>query len=190
MTSSHHLKTLLALFLSSFAVIAISTIGCAQNADAKSRILTQKTIKQFVASYPAVKAIAVKHAAEQDIQETDSKVQLLAVIQTISDEAVMQEVEGAIRPHGFSDAREWASIGESIARAYAHIKAGSQKSKAERKLEKAIRKIEKSVFLSGKQKANLIKALREGANDLLEPPPPENIAAVEPMIDEIEAMMN
>jgi hypothetical protein len=179
-------------------VLAISTVGFAiasavshaPAADAKSRILTQRTVEKFVESYPEVKAIAVKHAARKKIQEGDSKAQLAAVIQVISDEAVAHEIDGAVRPHGFSDAQQWASVGESIARAYAHIKGGAAMSKAERKLEKTIKKIRKSGILGNKQKTKLIKALREGAGAVLEPPPPENLAAVEPMIGEIEAVVN
>lgn len=190
MTLSHRLKTYLVLAISVFSLTAAAAIVHAPDAGANSRILTSRTVKQFIASYPDVKIIAERHAAGRQLQDGDAKGRLAAVIEAVSDEAVGREIEDAVRAHGFSDAGQWASIGESIARAYAHIKTGGVSGKAERKLKKAMAKIEKSDFLSEKQKAKLISALREGVGSVLEPPPPENVAAVEPMIGEIEAMMN
>jgi hypothetical protein len=192
MTLSHRLKTFLVLAISVFSLTTAVTVAHAPDADAKSRILTSRTVKQFIASYPDVKTIAGKHAARKELTDGDAKGRLAAVIEAVSDEAVGREIDGAVRAHGFSDAGQWASIGESIARAYAHIKTGGGgvTGKAERKLEKAIAKIEKNDILNEKQKAKMISALREGVGAVLEPPPPENVAAVEPMIGEIDAMMN
>lgn len=191
MTLSHRLKTYLVLAISVFSLTTAVTVAHAPDADAKSRILTSRTVKQFIASYPDVRTIAGKHAARKELTDGDAKGRLAAVIEAVSDETVGREIEAAVRAHGFSDAGQWASIGESIARAYAHIKTGGGVTgKAERKLEKAVAKIEKNDILNEKQKAKLIRALREGVGAVLEPPPPENVAAVEPMIDEIEAMMN
>ena len=192
MTLSHRLKTHLVLAISVFSLTTAVTVAHAPDADAKSRILTSRTVKQFIASYPDVKTIAGKHAARKELTDGDAKGRLAAVIEAVSDEAVGREIDGAVRAHGFSDAGQWASIGESIARAYAHIKTGGGgvTGKAERKLEKAIAKIEKNDILNEKQKAKMISALREGVGAVLEPPPPENVAAVEPMIGEIDAMMN
>jgi hypothetical protein len=191
MNIPHRLKAVLVLAISAFAMIAATTAAYAPDAVAKSRILTSRTVKQFLASYPDVKSIAASHAAGKDAGEGDAGSRLASVVEAVSDEAVAREIDGAVRAHGFSDARQWASIGESIARASAHIKTGGGLTgKAERKLKKAVAKIEKSDFLNEKQKAKLIRALREGAGAVLEPPPPENVAAVEPMIGEIEAVMD
>jgi hypothetical protein len=155
---------------------------------AKSKSLTPKTVKQFIASYPDVRKIAVHHAAATGADVATAKDKFAAVIQVASDKSLARKVDAAVQPHGFNDTKEWMSVAESVGQAYAHIKAGGD-DKAKRKLEKAISKINKMSFLSDKQKDKLAKEMREKAGALLDPPPPENIAAVEPMVGEIEAVV-
>ena len=158
-------------------------------APAKDQILTQRTVELFLASYPDVKAIADRHAQEKGAQLAGAADNLSAVIQAVSDDTAIGEVDAAVQAHGFSGAKQWLSVATSVGRAYAYIRSGGQISNANRKLEKAIAKVEKNGFLNDKQKAKLIKALREGAGELLEEPPAENIAAVQPMTGEIDAIV-
>jgi hypothetical protein len=155
---------------------------------AKSKSLTPQTVKQFIATYPEVKKIAVSEAAAKGGNVATSKDKIAAVIEAASDKSIAKKVDAAIQPHGFSDTKEWMSVAESVGKAYAHIKAGGD-DKTKRKLEKALAKINKMDFLTDEQKEKLMKKVREKAGTVLEPPPPENIAAVQPMVGEIEAVL-
>ena len=156
---------------------------------AKTRTLTQDTVKKFIASFPAVKAIAVSQAAEKGKPLASAKDNLAAVIAAISDTSIAEEVSKAVKPHGFKDAKEWAAVGSSVGQVYAHLKIGTADGRANKKLDKAIAKIEKNDFLNDKQKEKLVKALRKGAGDALEPPPEQNVTAVRPMVAELEAVV-
>ncbi len=144
-------------------------------------------VKQFIASFPAVKTIAVSHAAEKGKAVASTKDNLAAVIEAVSDKSIADRVNKAVKVHGFKDAKEWVAVGESVGRVYAHLKVGTVDGRAKKKLDKAISKIEKNDFLNEKQKQQLVKALRSGADEALEPPPEENVTAVRPMVAELEA---
>ena len=169
--------------------IAAGPAGLASIAEAKTAALTGEKIEKFCQSFPEVKKIAVKHAKKKGTDIAGAGDQLVAVIEAVGDDSATKEVEATVRAHGFASAKEWMAVGQSITLAYAHIKTGGAQGKAQKKLDKAIRKIEKNDFLSEKQKAELIKALRRGADDVLEEPPAENVAAVRPMVGKIEAVM-
>jgi hypothetical protein len=179
----------LAMLLAALGLAVSTLVGGPQAASAKDQILTQKTVELFLASYPDVKAIAERHAKQKGDDISGSTDQLSAVIQAASDEAVVDEIDGTVKSHGFTGAQQWLSVASSVGRAYAYIRSGVDVSKANKKLEKAIAKIEKNGFLNDKQKGKLIKALREGAGEFLEEPPAENIAAVQPMTGDIDAIV-
>ena len=185
-------KCLSTIFRSVSAILlatVISLSGYAPVAQAKGQILTKTAVKQFVASYPAVKSVARKHAAAKGSELASANDHLAALIEIASDKAAIQDVDNAVKEYGFESAKQWLSVAESVGRAYAHVKTGGLTGKAERKVEKAIAKIEKNGLLNDKQKAKLIDAIREGAGFVMEPPPPENVAVVEPMMAEIEAVI-
>ena len=150
---------------------------------AKTQPLTQDTVKQFIASFPAVKSIAVSYAVDKGKAVGSSKDNLAAV----SDKSVAERVSKAVQAHGFKDAKEWVAVGQSVGRVYAHLKVGAANDKTRNKLDKAIAKVEKNDFLNDKQKQQLVKALRSGADGAMESPPEENVAAVRPMVAELEA---
>lgn len=177
-------------FLVLAALFAASMLSLSSSANAKAQILTKTTVEKFLDSYPDVKSIAEQEGKEKGARIGAASNQLAAVIAAASDDTVTPKIDAAVQDHGFSSTKHWLSVGRSVAQAYAHIKAGAQKSKAQRKVEKAIRKIEKTSFLSDKQKQKLIDAVREGADELMEDPPAENIAAVTPMIGRIEKVMH
>lgn len=154
---------------------------------AKTQPLTQDTVKQFIASFPAVKTIAVSHAVDKGKAVGSSKDNLAAVIEAVSDKSVAARVTKAVQAHGFKDAKEWVAVGQSVGRVYAHLKVGAANDKTKKKLDKAIAKVEKNDFLNDKQKQQLVKALRSGADGMMEPPPEENVTAVRPMVAELEA---
>ena len=169
----------------SLAVLAGGTLS----AEAKSQMLTERKIENFCDSIPEVKAIALKGAKKKGGEVAIAGDRLSAVLKAATDKEASKEVSVAVQAHGFANVKEWASVGESIVRAYAHIKTAGAETGAQKKVNKAIRKIEKNKFLSDKQKENLIEALRDGADEVLEPPPAENVAAVKPMVGKIEAVM-
>lgn len=157
--------------------------------DAKAKILNEKSVRQFVASYPDVKAVVASDAAEKAARIAGDKDVLSGLIEVASDDKIKGRIDVAVKPHGFSGAKEWLSVAESVGRAYAHIKAGPGDDKKQKKLDKAVAKIEKTDFLSDEHKQKLIKQLRKGAGAALEPPPAENLAAVRPMVAELDAVM-
>lgn len=178
-----------ALLLAAFGMATATFFADSQPASAKDQVLTQKAVAMFLASYPDVKSVAERHASQKGEEISGAADQLTAVISAVSDETVVAEVDSTVQAHGFTGAQQWLSVASAVGRAYAHIRSGVDMSKANRKLEKAITKIEKNGFLNDKQKAKLIKALRQGAGELLEEPPAENLAAVEPLAGEIDAIV-
>ncbi len=161
----------------------------AQPVQAKTQILTETTVKKFIASYPAVRSVAEQHAAETGANLAGAQDHFSALIEIVSDKAAVKKIETAVEAHGFGSAKDWVAVAKSVGHAYVHVKAGGAQGKAERRLEKAIAKIEKNGLLSDSQKAKLISALREGAGSVLESPPPENLAAVSGMMAELDALM-
>ncbi len=193
MDAKYHTKAIpkLALaFLVLTAISAASMLPLSSSANAKVQILTTTAVEKFLDSYPEVRSIAVSEGREKGAEIGSASNQLAAVIAAASDDTVSPKIDSAVQNHGFADARQWLSVGRSVAHAYAHIKAGGQKSRAQRKVEKAIKRIEKMGFLSDKQKQKLIDNVRKGADELLEDPPAENVAAVTPMMDQIEKAMH
>ncbi len=157
---------------------------------AETARLTQTSVKRFIESYPEVKTLAVSKAAEKGKKIGSSENALLAVVEAASDDTIKSEIDRTAKRHGFRDGKEWFGVARSVGVAYAHMKAGTAgDAKAQRKLKKAIAKIEDMPLLSAKQKKDLIENLRKGADVVLEPPPPENIAVVEAMAPEIEAVV-
>jgi hypothetical protein len=169
------------------ALILALGLGAWEPALAKTHPLTQDTVKQFIASLPAVKVIAVSHAVEKGAAVASTKDNLAAVIAAVSDKSIADRVSVAVKAHGFKDVKEWAAVGKSVGLVYAHLKVGASDDKAKRKLDKALAKIEKNDFLNEKQKEQLAKALRGSAKGGLEPPPEENVRAVKPMVADLEA---
>jgi hypothetical protein len=177
-------------FFSSGLAALILMFAASDQSWAKTQALTQDTVKQFIASFPAVKAIAVSHAVEKGKAVASTKDNLAAVIEAVSDKSVADRVNKAVKAHGFKDAKEWAAVAQSVGQVYAHLKVGTADGRAKKKLDKAIAKIEKNNFLDDKQKQQLVKALRSGADGMLEPPPEQNVTAVKPMVAELEAVVN
>jgi hypothetical protein len=177
-------------FFSSGLAALILMFAASDQSWAKTQALTQDTVKQFIASFPAVKAIAVSHAVEKGKAVASTKDNLAAVIEAVSDKSVADRVNKAVKAHGFKDAKEWAAVAQSVGQVYAHLKVGTADGRAKKKLDKAIAKIEKNNFLDDKQKQQLVKALRSGADGVLEPPPEQNVTAVKPMVAELEAVVN
>lgn len=176
-------------FFSSGLAVLMLVFAAPDQSWAKTQALTQDTVKQFIASFPAVKAIAVSHAAEKGKAVASTKDNLAAVIEAVSDKSVADRVNKAVKAHGFKDAKEWAAVAQSVGQVYAHLKVGTADGRAKKKLDKAIAKIEKNNFLDDKQKQQLVKALRSGADGVLEPPPEQNVTAVRPMVAELEAVV-
>lgn len=178
------------VFFSSGLAVLILVFAAPDQSWAKTQALTQDTVKQFIASFPAVKAIAVSHVAEKGKAVASTKDNLAAVIEAVSDKSVADRVNKAVKAHGFKDAKEWAAVAQSVGQVYAHLKVGTADGRAKKKLDKAIAKIEKNNFLDDKQKQQLVKALRSSADGMLEPPPEQNVTAVKPMVAELEAVVN
>ena len=168
---------------------ALILASAAGQVSAKTHPLTQDMVKQFIASFPEVKTIAVSHAADKGKSIASTKDNLAAVIEAVSDKSITDRVSKAVKAHGFKDAKEWAAVGQSVGQVYVHLKIGTADGKAKKKLDKALAKIEKNDFLNDKQKQQLAKALRSGADEALEPPPEENVNAVKPMVAELEAVV-
>ncbi len=180
-------RFLVTLWMSVLLAVSFATQHAV--ADPKQKRLTQHEVKQFIASYPDVKKIVVSYAKEKKTGVSEAKSGLAMVIAVASDKSVRGRVDTAVKAHGFDNSKEWVEVAESVGHAYAHIKSGGAEAKAERKVEKAIRKIKKMDFLTDEQKKKLVSEVREKAGDLLAPPPPENVAAVEPMVAQLESVV-
>jgi hypothetical protein len=150
--------------------------------------LTDASVKQFIASFPAVKAVAVRYAVSKGMKIASGKDAMVAVLSVIGDDTIKPDVEAAVKPYGFEDIKEWMGVAKSVSLTYAHLKLSPEDLKKRQKIEKTIAKIEKNDFLPKKTKKQMIEAAREGL-DLVENPPAENVEAVKPRIAEIDAVV-
>lgn len=170
------------------AALAMLVFSGIQAVAADQARLTTANVKQFLASYPTVKAIAVRHAKANGQEITGGKEALAAVVQAASNSTIKSEIATAARAHGFRDVSEWSSVGQHIAMTYAHLKLAPSDQKNQQKLDKTIAKIQKNDLLSEKAKRKLIDAIRSGA-DAVEPPPADDVAVVKPLVPEIDAVV-
>ncbi len=176
-------------FAAAWAVLAV-ILALGGSATAESSRLTRTVVKQFVASYPAVKSVVANRAADRGSKIGSGKEALAAVTEAAVDKDIKAEIDAAARPHGFRNATEWFRVARTVVTTYAYLKLDADDAKKQRKLEKAIAKIRKNGLLSDKAKGKLIEALREHAGVLaLETPPRENVEAVRPMVAAIDAMV-
>lgn len=173
--------------LAAFLFATFFTFGAADATRAKDVELDPARVKQFLASYPDVKAIAIRRATEEGSKIAESDDTLSAVLQLASDDSAKTEIEDAVQPYGFKGAKQWFQVAQAISRTYAHLKVGASDAKAQKKLRKAIAKIEENDFLSDKQKRKFVQAITSGAGIVLDAPSDQNVAAVKPMMDEIAA---
>jgi hypothetical protein len=181
----HWHKMTFPLAAAALLAIAYSTYAMAETAK-----LTQANVKRFIASYPDVKRIAVTQASAKGKKIGEGDKSLMAVVEAASDDSVKGEVDTAVKRHGFRDGKDWFGVARSVGVAYAHMSLGAVNNvKAKEKLEKAVAKIEKNDFLNDKQKKKLIHAMRQGAGQVMEPAPPENVAVVKAMAPEIAAVV-
>lgn len=174
--------------MAAMAAIVVLGFYCSGASAAARGRLTTADVKQFLASYPSVKAIAVRHAKASGQKIGSGKEALVAVMQAASDKTASGEVEAAVRSHGFHDVKDWSNVGQHIAITYAHLKLSPSDQKNQHKIDKAIAKIEKNDLLSEKAKRKLIAAIRDQAQ-AVEPPPAEDIAVVKPLVPEIDAVV-
>lgn len=149
--------------------------------------LTPSSVKQFIASFPAVKTVVARKAKGKKIGT--GKEALAAVAEASQDQDIKQDIDAATRSHGFRDSKEWFGVAKSVAVTYAYLKLSPEDAKNLRKLEKTIAKIEKNDLLTDKAKRSLIDALRGNAGALLEKPPQENVEAVLPVVAAIDALV-
>ena len=152
--------------------------------------LTDASVKQFIASFPAVKAVAVKYAVSKGMKvaTTNGKETLITVLSIIGDDSLKTDAEAVVKPYGFEDINEWLGVAKSVSLTYAHLKLSPEDLKKRQKIEKTIAKIEKNDFLPKKAKKEMIEAAREGL-DMVENPPAENVEAVKPRLAELEAVV-
>jgi hypothetical protein len=172
------------------AAVGLVALTCAGAAFAESERLTQASVKRFIASYPEVKTIALTQASAKGKKIGSSDNALMAIVEAASDSTIKAEIDTTARRHGFRDSKEWFGVARSVGVAYARVKSGAtDDAKAQHKLEKAIAKVEDMPLLTDKQKKQLVENLRKGAEAVLEPPPPENVALVKAMAPQIEAVV-
>jgi hypothetical protein len=164
-------------------------------AQAAETYLTPETVKQFIASFPQVKAIVTAHAvtegtkAASDGKNGNEANALATLVEAVTNKALKNELDTAARANDFRDGKEWLSAAQRITRTYAYIRLNPDQAKAQKKLNKAIAKIEETEFLSDKQKRKLIDALRENVGVVVEPPAGEDLAAVKPFVEELDALV-
>ncbi len=176
-------------FVPVWAALAV-ILALGGGAMAESSRLTRTVVKQFVASYPAVKSVVARRATDRGSEIGSGKEALAAVAEAAADKDIKAEIDAATRPHGFRNAAEWFRVAQNVVTTYAYLKLDADDAKKQRKLEKAIARIRKNGLLSDKAKRKLIKALRQHAGVLaLATPPRENVEAVRPMVAAIDAMV-
>lgn len=173
------------------AAAGIAILGALTTASFAEPVrLSDASVKQFIASFPAVKAVAIKYAVSNGMKvaTTNGKETLVTVLSIISDDTIKTDADTAVKRYGFEDIKEWLGVAQSISLTYAHLKLSPEDLKKRQKIEKTIAKIENNDLLPKKAKKKMIEAAREGL-DMVENPPAENVEAVKPRLAEIDAVV-
>jgi len=160
-------------------------------AAAKDTILTQDSVSRFLASFEEMRAIAIAEGLKTGAGSEAAKNPLGAVLKAIKTSKLKTEAEKIAAAHGFTDLKDWAGTGRSVAQAYLFITAGPARGIARDTLEKnkdaAIGQLEKLGLLSGSSKQKLKENLDSLEDQLSREPPPENVAIVKQMKPDIDA---
>jgi len=159
-------RNVMSRILLGLAFTALAALGPAA---AKDAILTQDSVSRFLASFGEMRTIAISEGLTSKLKTEAEKIAV---------------------GHGFTDLKDWAGTGRSIAQAYLFITVGPARGIARDTLEQnkdaAISQLEKLGLLNDKSKQKLKENLDSLEDQLSREPPPENVAVVKKMKPDID----
>ena len=164
------------------AVLAVATIEGttafgAGNAGYPQVALTDAIVKQFIASYPAVKATADKIAKKYDVKR-DSGDQTAGWGAWMAATSAWSEIDAVVRPYGFKNFKAWLDDTINIAMAYAFASHGAEMDAG---MAQAVDQIKNNPSLSDAQKQMMLQQMQASMGSVNATRPPQgNIEAVKP----------
>jgi hypothetical protein len=180
-------RNVMSRILLGLAFTALAALGPAA---AKDAILTQDSVSRFLASFGEMRTIAISEGLKTGTGSEAAKNPLGAVLKAIKTSKLKTEAEKIAVGHGFTDLKDWAGTGRSIAQAYLFITVGPARGIARDTLEQnkdaAISQLEKLGLLNDKSKQKLKENLDSLEDQLSREPPPENVAVVKKMKPDID----
>lgn len=167
--------------------IAIAVVpGVARQAIAQDQVLlTDAQVTGFIASYPAIAALADEYDG-QSAPAGDDVAASLGALATYQD--AMGRLNETVGAHGFASYTEWMMVASAIMSAYSFAGEGGA---MDEQMQTAIASIESNPNLSAEQKQMMLQQLQRAASSIAAlRPPQENIDLVNAHSDELEAVLD
>lgn len=168
----------------------LATGTLAKRLDAVQVTLSRDTVVRFLATFPEVRTIGLRHGMSKSAELMTNDDPISALLRIAADKKFQDDIDAAVKPHGFQGFGEWFAVSQSVAIAYAKVRSGPGNGKLDKELDKTIEKIKENDILSEKQKRKLIEKLKESAQTLgATDVPPENVQLIRSMKKDIEAVV-
>ena len=144
--------------------------------------LTDTIIKQFVASYPAVKATADKIAKKYNVERRSGD-QTGGWGAWMAATSAWSEMDAVVKPYGFKNFKAWLDDTISIAMAYAFASHGAEMDAG---MAQAVNQIKNNHSLSDAQKQVMLQQMQASMGSVNATRPPQgNIDAVMPYTSQL-----
>ena len=167
---------LAAAVVSVLAIASTIALG-AGNAGYPQVALTDAIVKQFVASYPAVKATADKIGKKYNVAR-DSGDRTSGWGAWMAATSAWSEMDAVVKPYGFKNFKAWLDDTISIAMAYAFASHGAEMDAG---MAQAVEQIKNNPSLSSTQKQMMLQQMQASMGSVSATRPPQgNIDAVKP----------
>jgi hypothetical protein len=184
------LRKSIRVWLGCLAALAVMSAGPAL---AKDVALTQGNVSRFLASFSQMRMIALGEGLKAGADADAARNPFGAVIKAIKSSKLQTEAKTIAARHGFADLKEWLDTGKAIGQAYVYVKTGPGRGVAretvDKNKERAIRELEKYGLVNEKQKEKLKEHLDDLGDQLAKEPSRENVAVVQQMKPDIEAVV-
>jgi hypothetical protein len=173
--------------LAAAAVLAVALIAStiafgAGKAGYPQVALTDAIVKQFIASYPAVRATADKIAKKYNV-ERDTSDQTGGWGAWMAATSAWSEMDAAVRPYGFKSFKVWLDDTINIAMAYAFASHGAEMDAG---MAQAAEQIKNNPSLSDAQKQMMLQQMQASMGSVNATRPPQgNIEAVKPYANQL-----
>ena len=169
------------------AVVTVLAIGStiasgAGNPGYPQVALTDAVVKQFVASYPTVKATADKIAQKYNVAG-NSRDRTHGWGAWMAATSAWKEMDAVVKPYGFSNFKTWLDDTISIAMAYAFASHGAEMDAG---MAQGLDRIKNNPNLSDAQKQMMLQQMQASMGSISAMRPPQgNIDAVKPYVPQL-----
>jgi hypothetical protein len=149
--------------------------------------LTDAIVKEFVASYPVVKAAADKIAKKYNVERRSGD-QTSGWGAWMAATSAWGEMDAVVKPYGFKNFKAWLDDTISIAMAYAFASHGAEMDAG---MAQAVNQIKNNPSLSDAQKQMMLQQMQASMGSVNATRPPQgNIDAVKPYASQLASFFS